>query len=123
MNDSSACPICGIKMANSYSSSSKIYFTGYEEKNIVSRTCNKSSHLVHMFSNTDTNKVELIKISLDADYSTYIYIDFIQNKTSILVYNSLTKLTNNIYVNKILDLDFPNLDLLKSKVKLYTTFI
>lgn len=121
MQDVLVCPICSSKLKSVAKKKRKtlhwINKTGtYTEKTCVSG----HNHSLLLFCDKATGKIDLIKFSLEADYSKFIEIDFINQKCRIHCLKAGQP--NYIDVPGIIEPDFPLLEKLKQKVSLFVTF-
>lgn len=120
MEDVLNCPICGDKFKNRHLNNKLLLPVG-KLSNYVERLCSSGhNHIMNLWVDKKTNCVDLIKIGLDAKYSRFIEINFLQHKSRI------TCIKNGVYefvdVPKLLELDFPYLAELKEKIDLYILF-
>lgn len=105
MQDLSNCPICQNKLKNR------------NFNKAIQRTCAKG--IAHFFSIKIIDK-KVVNLNLYLDDYTSLEIDYISGN-SIYFYDKLNHL-NKIVIPKILDLDFPSLLNLKSKLSIYILF-
>jgi len=118
MRDILTCPICGDKL-RSIKRKNKIFDLN-QEAYYVERLCVKNiSHFLQFFTDEGTGKVDLINISLTPNRSKFIRINFYTNISKVL---SNFPLLNEVIIPKIIEPDFPDLIILKDKIKLYITF-
>ncbi len=118
MDDFTICPICGNKLRTLHNVS---IFVGKEKQLTSERTCTKGmNHSLMIHTNPDTGKVVKIKISLSANYSKFIEVDYILNKSTIMCIKDSN--INPIILNKILDIDFNELEKLRKKVDMLIAF-
>lgn len=113
MQDTLLCPICNNKLENSYQNR----YTNISKTDLIRRRCAGPGHYLHFYTSKENRKITIISFSLDFEYSKYIEINFIKEKTKIDCRKNNTPYT--IILNKILEIDFPILDKLKEKVNTY----
>lgn len=119
MDDTKSCPICGNKLRNSRRykfSIDKFKFIDYFE-----RSCTKYNHVLRMFSDEDTNQVDLIRITLSPSYSKLIEIDFLNQSTKISILK-MSKIEYSVNLPRLIEPDFPNLTKLQDKIQFYMTY-
>ncbi len=120
MQETWHCPICGDLMTGIRRYNKFLLFVG-KSSSYSERTCNGTNHSLQIYVDESTNEVDLLKISLVPDYSRFIFLDFYNKKSRIvLLVNS--KCNMNIQVPKLIEPDFPELKKLKEKVSLFITF-
>lgn len=120
MDDTLVCPICGNKLRN-VNQKSKYLLPVSKTANYIERTCSTGmNHSLQLFTDGYTQKVDLLKLSLNPKYSRYLEIDFINQKCRI----SCLKAGKAEYINipKMIQPDFPKLVKLKERVSMYVTF-
>lgn len=87
----------------------------------VERTCSSGmNHVIQLFADSNTKKVDFIKLSLNPKYSRYLEIDFLNQKCRINCMKDGK--AEYIEVPKMIIPDFPNLVRLKERVSLYVVF-
>lgn len=118
MDDTLHCPICGNKLRN-VKKNGPLHAIG-KEGNYVERTCTGMNHVLQIFTETKTKKVDLLKLSLNPKYSRHLEIDYYNQKCRI----SCAKDGQYEYIpiDRMIEPDFPNLEKLKEKVAVYITF-
>lgn len=119
MQDTLYCPICNSKFKNKKIIDEYLYSID-TKGNFIQRVCSSGlNHSILLISNLK-KEVVFIKTSLSSNYSKFIEINFINNRSVI----SCTKNGNRqlIHINKSINPDFPNLSLLISKVNNYINF-
>ena len=116
MDNTNLCPICEKKLSSTASSKDNLDKTA----SYLERKCANMNHSIVLWVNSITNKIDFIKMSLNPKYSTFIEIDFYNDKCRI----NCLKNGNPEYINipKMIYPDFPELVKLKDKVKLFITF-
>lgn len=116
MDDTPVCPICGVKFRNIHLSNKLIPYIG-KQSNFTERTCNGMNHVIQIYADIKTQKVDLIKLSLNHKYSRYLEIDFLNQKCRI----SCMKDSKAEYIEipKMIIPDFPGLEKLKTRISLY----
>ena len=89
--------------------------------NYAERVCSEGyNHIVIFWTDKDTKKVDLIKISLNPKYSRFLEIDYVNQKCRITCAKDGEY--EYIEVPKIIEPDFPLLEKLKEKVSVYIIF-
>lgn len=120
MDDVLNCPVCGNKLRNIWLEDKHLYGVT-KTANYVERTCAQArNHSIQFFTDEATGKVDLVKISLNSKYSKYLEIDYVNKKCKISCMKAGK--IEHINIDKMLELDFPNLTKLKEKVNLYVFF-
>lgn len=120
MDDTPLCPICGRKMRTLHLKNRKLYEID-KTANYTERVCSKGmNHTLQTFSDPQSHQVDLLTLSLNPVYSIFLQVDFF-NKKCLL---SCTKNneTKTINIDKLLELDFPDLVKLKERISMYITF-
>lgn len=120
MEDTLLCPICGNKLRNLRLSNTFLSIID-KEGNFIERTCTQGhNHSLMLFVDEDTQKVELLKVSLTTQYSRFVEINYALGKSR------LSYLKNNraeyIDIDKVLEADFPALEKIKEKCGILITF-
>ena len=114
------CPICGEKLRTVRKTKINLYFLN-KISDYIERVCTKGfNHSIQIFSDENTNKIDLIKMSLCPKYSKFLEIDFVNKRCRILYFNNGK--INYINIEKLIEPDFPDLVELKKKISLYTVF-
>lgn len=119
MNDTLKCPICKSKLKNKNLLNHNLYLTN-SIGNYIQRTCSGMNHMLQFFIEIKTKKVVGLKTSLVHDYSKFIEINFIDNKSKITCFKM--GIPNNIYLPNIPRLDFPEFKELNDKINKLITF-
>lgn len=119
MDDTTTCPICRkkmrtIKVQNMYLPSAGKTGTYFE------RTCSGPNHSVQFFTNESTKLIDILKFSLDPKYSRYLEIDYVNSRCRI--YCMKNGEAQYIHIDKMVELDFPNLEKLRERIAMYVTF-
>lgn len=121
MQDVLKCPICSSTLRSVSKKKLRtlhwINKTGtYTEKRCVTG----HNHSLLLFADKATGKIDLIKFSIESDYSKFIEIDFVNQKCRIHCLKAGQP--HYIEISNIIEPDFPNLEKLKQKVSLFVTF-
>jgi hypothetical protein len=120
MDDIQLCPICKNKFRNVNLINKHLYPVD-KTADYVERTCSSGmNHVIQLFSDTATNKVDFIKLSLDPRYSKYLEVDFINQRCRIHCMKDGK--VEYINVPKMIIPDFPSLKNLKEKVSMFVVF-
>ena len=120
MDDVLNCPICGNKLRNVKCPDKFLHPAG-KSSNYIERTCSQGrNHSLQLFCDEKTKQVDLLKLSLSADYSRYLEINFATQKCRIHCMKA--GVTEYIDIDKMIEPDFPELKKLKERVGLYVTF-
>lgn len=120
MDDILHCPICGNKMRTSHHKQ-KLLHAVDKTADYAQRICsNGHNHIVNIWVDKSTKKVDLLRISLNPKYSRFVDIDYVNQKCRI----TCAKDGEYDYIDipKMIEPDFPNLEKLKEKVSLYIVF-
>ena len=119
MDDTQVCPICGSKLRN-ITKMSEFVLPIAKFGDFVERICTGPNHVIQFFTDLTTGKVDFLKVSLNYKYSRFIEINYVDQ------YSRVITLKNNkpeyIIVPKIIEPDFPDLNLLREKVGLFVVF-
>jgi hypothetical protein len=119
MDDVLNCPICGTKMRTIHHKNKHLYpieqTADYEE-----RLCTGPSHVIAIWFNKGTKKVDFMKLSLNPKYSRFLEIDWVHEKCRITCVRDGEY--EYIEIPKMIEPDFPDLTKLKEKVNLYVVF-
>jgi hypothetical protein len=120
MDDTTACPICGNKMRTNHLENKLLHPVGkiadYAERACVSNY----NHVIMLWTDKTTKKIDLIKISLNKQSSRFIEIDYINQKCRITCAKEGEY--DYIEIPKMIEPDFPSLTNLKERVSMYITF-
>ena|ERR1035437_7739656 len=120
MDDVLNCPICCDKLRNSHLENKWLYPIG-KTANYIERLCCKShSHIVSIYTDEKTNQVDFLRLSLNPTYDTIVEIDFVNQKSLITLIKGCD--SQHIKIDKLLEVDFPNLVSLREKCNLFTLF-
>ena len=120
MDDILHCPICGNKLRTSHHPN-KLLHAINKTADYAERICSEGhNHIVAIWTNKATKKVDLLKLSLNSKYSRFLEIDYVNQKCRI------TCAKNGEYdyidIPKMIEPDFPDLEKLKERVSLYILF-
>lgn len=118
MEDTTSCPICGNKL-RTISVNTHLHFIG-KTSDFFERTCSGPGHSVQFFTDKLSKSVDMLKFSLDPKYSSFLEIDYVNNKCRI--YCMKKNVIQYIYIPKMVETDFPNLDKLKERISMYVVF-
>lgn len=121
MQDVLTCPICSLKLESVSKKRLRTLHwinktSTYTEKKCVAGR----NHSLLLFADKLTGKIDLIKFSIESDYSKFIEIDFVNQKCRIHCLKAGQP--HYIEISSIIEPDFPNLEKLKQKVSLFVTF-
>lgn len=116
MDDTLACPICRNKLRNISHSN---MFLSYIDKtsDFTERICVGTNHIIQLYLDKPSKKIDFLRVSLDPKYSKYLEVDFLHNKCRILCMKNSDAQT--IDIAKMVELDFPSLEKLKERIALY----
>ncbi len=120
MDDVLHCPICGNKLRTSHHTN-KILYPINRTGDYAERICSEGhNHIIAVWTNKTTKKVDLLKLSLNSKYSRFLEIDYVNQKCRI----TCAKDGEYEYIDipKMIEPDFPDLVRLKEKVSLYIVF-
>lgn len=128
MDDTLFCPICGNKLRSITRTKRVMYGFSWvpvpiidlgKYGNYIERVCTKGPNHrgLQFFTNEDTKKVHMLKLSIDPKYSVFLEIDFHNERSRI----SCMKNGRPYYIeiDKLLVPDFPNLIRLKEKINMF----
>lgn len=120
MDDVLCCPICNSKLRTSHLNRKLLHPVG-KTADYAERVCSGGyNHIVSLWTDKSTNTVDFLKISLNAQYSRFLEIDFINQKCRITCVKDSEY--EYIEIPKMLEPDFPDLIKLKERISLYITF-
>lgn len=119
MDDVILCPICNTKLRN-HNENQKIIHKINKKSDYVERICATAYHSFVMWVDKKTKQVDLLKMSLNSDYSRFIWVDFYNKKSTIICLKQNDEET--IEIPKIIEPDFPDLKDLKERVGMYIVF-
>lgn len=118
MQDTLYCPICGDKMRSKKEQAYVLILN--KDSNFIERTCTGLNHCIQVVVDLESNQVDFVKISLNKDYSRFVLIDFVNNKSDIVCMKKSMK--QSFEVPKAVVPDFPELKELKRIIEMYVTF-
>jgi hypothetical protein len=120
MDDTSTCPICDNKLRTVWLVNKYLYPIS-KAANYAERTCATGmNHSLQLFTDTATNKIDFLKLSLNPKYSRYLEIDFVNQRCRISCLKEGKP--EYIEIEKMIEPDFPHLTKLKEKVSMYIVF-
>ena len=119
MDDVLFCPVCGNRLRNI--NTDRYLQILDKETSFIERTCTQGqNHSLRFFVDGMTGKVDLLKVSLNPQYTRFIRINYIKQKCRI---SCLVRgVAEYIEINKLLEPDFPDLSKLKERVSLFVIF-
>ena len=120
MEDILLCPICGNKMRVLHLNN-KFLYPVEKTANYTERVCaNNHNHVVSLWADKATNQVDYLRFSLNKEYSRWVEIDYVNQKSRV----TLREGTDYRYINvpRILIADFPNCSVLKETIGLFLVF-
>lgn len=118
MQDTLYCPICGDKMRSKKEQAYVLILN--KDSNFIERTCTGLNHCIQIVTDLTSKEVDFIKISLNRNFSRFIFIDFVNNSSDVVCLKKSIK--QSFEVSKALIPDFPDLKELKRIVSLYIKF-
>jgi hypothetical protein len=120
MDDILCCPICGNKLRTTHLIHKLLHPTG-KTANYAERVCSRGyNHIIRLFTDKETKKVDLLSISLNPKYSRFLEIDYVNQKCCI----TCAKDGEHEYIEipRLLIPDFPECEALKKLVNLFVVF-
>lgn len=115
--DTTCCPICLDKMSNLNLRDTYLHAVD-NTSDYIRRTCAKNlSHVLQIFTDKKSKDIHLLKVSLNNKCDRIILIDYLNSKSTI-VCNKMGK-SKNIDIPKVLNIDFPNMLVIKQIVDKY----
>ena len=118
MQDTKYCPICSNKLKNLTCKNYYLYFVN-QSSNYVRRSCTHGmNHNFQIFTDLKSKKVSFVKVSLIHDYSKFLEMDLVNNKSRILCIGE-QKNYQYIELPKTFIPDFPDMKNLKEKLNKY----
>lgn len=120
MEDVRLCPICGKKLTNQQYK--QIYLAMFDKRSdYIQRTCTKgTNHSVQLMVDGYTGQVDLLKLSLNPQYTRWVEINFVTGKSKISCLKNGKP--EHMEIDRALEPDFPHLIRLKAKVGIYVVF-
>lgn len=120
MDDVLHCPICRNKLRTSHLYNKLLHPVG-KIADYSERVCSEGyNHIVCLFVDKETKKVDLIKFSLNSKYSRFLEIDYVNDRSRITcVKNGKFEY---IEIPRLLEVDFNDLSPLKRACSLFITF-
>jgi len=120
MIDTLFCPVCNLKLKNRKLDQYIFYIEN--SSNYIERTCsNGMNHVLQILVDKKTKDVHWLKMSLSDNFSKFIEIDYLNNKSKITFFHKKNK--EFIDLPKVIEPDFSNLNSLKEKVNTYVKFL
>lgn len=118
MDDTLYCPVCGNKLKTNHHKK-KILHAINKTANYAERVCSDGhNHIVDVWVDKATKKVDLLRLSIK--YSRIFEVDYVNQKCRIVSVKDGEY--QYIDIPKIIEPDFPDLEKLKERVKLYILF-
>jgi hypothetical protein len=120
MDDVVLCPICGDKMRVSHLNNKFLYPVD-KTSDYTERVCAANhNHVVNLWADKATNQVDYLRFSLNKEYSRWMEIDYVNQKSRI----TLRMGTDYQYINipRLLLPDFPDLVAMRDQIGLFLTF-
>jgi len=118
MQDTLYCPICGDKM-RSKKEQAYVQLLN-KDSNFIERTCTGLNHCIQLVIDLSSKEIDFMKISLSRDFSRFVLIDIVNNKSNIICLKKNEK--QSFEVPRAMIPDFPDLKELKRIIGLYITF-
>jgi hypothetical protein len=117
MQEIFSCPICNVKLQGVSKKKRKLHWVNKTSTYFEKKCVKNHNHSFQCFTDKITGKVDLMKFSLEPDYSKFIEIDYFNQRCRI----NCLKAGQSYYIDipGIIEPDFPNLEKLKQKVSLY----
>jgi uncharacterized protein YbaR (Trm112 family) len=120
MDDVLHCPICGNKLKTNHHTNKLLHPTG-KTVDYAERICSEwPNHILAIWTDKASKKVDLLKFSLNPKYSRFLEIDYVNQKCRIICTKEGE--IQNIEIPKMIEPDFPDLEKLKERVSLYVVF-
>lgn len=119
MDDTLHCPICNARLRTVNREHRHLSIIN-KIGNWAERTCHGMNHTLQIFTDHETNKVDLLTISLDLKNSRILMIDYLNQKCQIRCWKDGQP--TYIDIAKMIEPDFPDLVKLKERVALYVVF-
>lgn len=118
MQDTLCCPICGDRMRSKKEQAYSLILK--KDSNFIERTCTGINHCIQLVVDLCSKEIDFIKLSLTRDYSKFVLIDFVNNKSNIMCMKKGVK--QSFEIHKAVVPDFPELKELKRIIDLYIVF-
>lgn len=120
MNDTLTCPICQNKLRSIKTPNKRLYWIG-KTSNYIERVCSRGiNHSLQFFTDEKTDQVDMLKLSLNPNYSRHLEIDFCNQKCRIR--NIKDGTFEHIDIPRLIEPDFPALAKLKETISIFMVF-
>src|SRR5258706_14214776 len=120
MDDILKCPICNTKLKTSHHKHKLLHPTN-TTADYAERMCHEGySHVLSAWTNKETQKVDLLRFSIDPKYSRIIDNDYVNQRCRLALLNDQT--FKYIEIPKLLVPDFPDLCKFKEAISVYVLF-
>lgn len=119
MDDVLNCPICSTRMRTVHHANKLLHPIG-QTADYAERICSGHNHVIAIWTNKTTKKVDFMKLSLNSKYSRFLEIDWVNQKCKITCASGGEY--EHIDIPKMIEPDFPDLVKLKERVNLYVVF-
>ena len=120
MQDMHYCPICNSKLLSTNYKNYHIPFVNNTADYVERKCVNVAGHSLVFY--TQQNNIDFIKFSLAENFSNFIYLDFINNKSLLAYFRNGSK-EQSVEVDYLLEPDFPSLKKLKHTISKYASFL
>jgi hypothetical protein len=119
MEDTITCPICGNRL-RTVRLTNKYLHPINKTATFLERTCSGANHSVQFFTDEATKQIDMLKFSLDPKYTRYLEIDYVNKRCRIACMKNSEP--SYIYIPKMVEPDFPNLEKLRERISMYVVF-
>jgi len=120
MDDILNCPICGNKLKNKNLPNKTLHFIN-KKSDYLERICSSGyNHVLMLFTDKNTNQIDLLRFAFTVNSSRFIEIDYINNKSQL--YCNKNGQSQIININKAIIPDFPDLIKFKKTIEMYIIF-
>jgi hypothetical protein len=114
------CPICNSKFRVTRNINYFIPFIKKSADYIEKKCVSQPGHSIAIY--VDNQKIDYVKFSLAENFSTYIFLDFLNSKSKVSFYDNGSN-TQSLDLDHLLIPDFPELKLLRNKISKYSAFL
>lgn len=120
MQDMHHCPICNSKLFSSLYKNHCINFINNTADYTERKCVNVPGHSFVVYATN--NNIHLMKFSLAENFSNFIYLDYLNNRSMLAYFRNGNK-EQSVEVDYILEPDFPSLTKLRHTISKYSSFL
>jgi len=120
MDDLLFCPMCHNQLRTIHLDN-KFLHPIKKLANYAERICSQGhNHIISLWADKQTKQIDMIKISLNSNHTKFVQLDFVNNKSQIILAKNYSYEVINI--DRLIVPDFPDIVELKKTVSLYVAF-